>query len=139
MATILQILNADRNLSLFSQGLKIVGLENKLNEPGPFTVLGPVNLAINRLLSLSYEQLLEPANHNSLLDFLSGYVLIGKKMINDFRNEQQLPALNGSHVRVTITGDETFINGVKILSRDRQGSNGVIHLLDKTYPVIEIS
>lgn len=133
MANIIQIINADRNLSLFSRGLKIVELEDKLNGSGPFTILGPVNLALNSLISLTYSQLLEPENHLKLHELLSGYIITGKKMFNDFRHQQKLEALNGQEVLVTITNAETFINGAKILVRNRQGANGVVHLLDKTY------
>ena len=138
MATILQIINADRSLSLFSRALKIADLDIKLNETGPFTILGPVNLALNRLTFLRYDQLLEPVNRSKLVDFLSGYILTGKKMLYDFRNGQKLSALNGSEVTISITNGETIVNGAKILARDRQGSNGVIHLLDKTYAVAEV-
>jgi len=138
MATILQITNADRSLSLFSHALKIADLENKLNEIGPFTILGPVNLALSRLTFPKYDQLLEPANRGKLLDFLSGYILAGKKMLSDFRNGQKLSTLNGSEVTISIRNGETTVNGAKILARDRQGSNGVIHLLDKTYAVAEV-
>jgi len=137
MATILQIMNADRNLSLFSRGLKIADLENKLNESGPFTILGPVNLAVSRLSSLSYDQLLEPANRKSLLEFLSGYILTGKKMIYEFRNDQKMAALNGKQISISIKNGETLINGAKILAKDRQGSNGVVHLLGGTYALAE--
>jgi uncharacterized surface protein with fasciclin (FAS1) repeats len=138
MATILQIINADRSLSLFSRALKIADLESKLNETGPFTILGPVNLALNRLTFLRYDQLLEPVNRIKLVDFLSGYILTGKKMLYDFRNGQKLSTLNGSEVTINIRNGETIVNGAKILARDRQGSNGVIHLLDKTYAVAEV-
>jgi len=138
MATILQITNADRALSLFSRALKIADLENKLNEIGPFTILGPVNLALNRLTFPRYDQLLEESNRDKLLDFLSGYILAGKKMFSDFRNGQKLATLNGSELTINIRNGETIINGAKILSRDKQGSNGVIHVLDKTYAVVEV-
>jgi uncharacterized surface protein with fasciclin (FAS1) repeats len=81
MTTILQIIHADRNLSLLSRAIKIAELENKLNETGPFTILGPVNLAFNRLTSLTYEELLQPANRSSLLDLLSGYIITGKRCL----------------------------------------------------------
>jgi uncharacterized surface protein with fasciclin (FAS1) repeats len=136
MTTIIQITNADRNLSLFSKGIKLAGLENKLNEAGPFTILGPVNLALGRLMSLTYEQLLEPVNKNKLVDFLSGYVLIGKKMLADFRNDQRLPTLQGKMITVNVRNGDIHINGAKILARDKQGANGVIHLLDGTYNTI---
>jgi uncharacterized surface protein with fasciclin (FAS1) repeats len=133
MATIIQIANADRNLSQFYKGVKLSGLENKLNEPGPFTILGPVNLSLQGLLPLSYDQLLQPANMSKLVDFISSYILKGKTMLSDFRHNQQIPTLDGRMVTISITNGDTRINGAKILARDRQGSNGVIHLIDKTY------
>jgi uncharacterized surface protein with fasciclin (FAS1) repeats len=136
MATILQIANADRNLSLFSKGLKIAGLEEKLKEIGPFTILGPVNLALGKLNSLTYDQLLDPANSTKLIGFLSSYILVGKKMLSDFRNDQKLASLDGSQVTVKTKNGDIHINGAKILARDRQGSNGVVHLLDNTYSAV---
>lgn len=133
MATIIQIMNADRNLSMFCKALKSSGMEEQLNELGPFTILGPVNLALKNQMSLSFDQMMEPLNLDKLLGFLSGYVLVGKKMFGDFHNNQRLPSVDGKEVLVTIQNEEIFINGSKILSRDRQGSNGVIHLLGNIY------
>jgi uncharacterized surface protein with fasciclin (FAS1) repeats len=133
MATIIQIINADRNLSLFCKALKASGLESKLNEIGPYTILGPVNLAMNKLSPVPFEQLLEPANKNTLLNFLSRYILVGKKMWSDFRNNQQVPTLEGKPITSTILNGDILINGSKILAHDRQGANGVVHLLGTTY------
>lgn len=135
MATILQIANADRNLTLFSKGIKGTELETKLNEVGPFTILGPVNLALGRLTSLTFDQLLEPSNRDRLIDMLSGYILVGKKMFYDFRNDQKLVMLNGSQVVVNTKNGSTLVNGAKILAHDKQGTNGVVHLLDTTFSV----
>lgn len=132
MPTIVQISNADKNLSLFSKGIKVAGLEDKLNELGPHTILGPVNLAIGRL-NESFEQLLQPDKRKELIDFLSGYILVGKKLFLDFRNNQMLTSIDGMPIAVTIRNGETHLNGAKILAKDRQGSNGVVHLLDTTY------
>ena len=51
-------------------------------------------------------------------------------MLKDFRNGQTLVTVNGKEVSVTVTDGEVRINGAKILARDRQGSNGVIHSID---------
>ena len=133
MATVLQILNANRSLTLFCKGVKGSELEKKLNEIGPFTILGPVNLALQNLGSLTYDQLLEPANKVRLFELLSGYVISGKKMLHDFRNEQKLSTLNGRQITVSVKNGDTLIDGAKILAHNWQGSNGVIHLLDKTF------
>src|SRR5688572_19542865 len=136
MATILQIANADRNLSSFSKGLKVAGLEDKLNEIGPFTMLGPVNLAFGRLAVTKFEDLLNPAYGNELTNMLSDHILIGKKMLGDFRNGQKLTTLSGKEVTIDVKNGEIFINGAKILARDRQGSNGVLHSIDAVYVAV---
>jgi uncharacterized surface protein with fasciclin (FAS1) repeats len=132
MPTIVQISNADKNLSLFSKGIKVAGLEDKLNELGPHTLMCPVNLAIGRL-NESFEQLLQPAKRKELIGFLSGYIIVGKKLFGDFRNNQMMTSIDGMPIAVVIKNGETHLNGAKILAKDRQGSNGVVHLLDTTY------
>jgi uncharacterized surface protein with fasciclin (FAS1) repeats len=133
MATIIQISNADKNMRLFNKAIKVSGLEEKLNGPGPFTILAPVNLAFDSLAPLSLEQLMTPSNKSKLIDFLSGYILKGKSMLSDFRNEQKLTTLEGKMITASVKNGEVHLNGAKILSRDRQGSNGVIHSLDSTF------
>ena len=133
MATILQIANSDKHLTLFTKGLKTAELESKLAEIGPFTILGPVNLALGRLSALTYDQLLEPANREKLINLLSGYIIVGKKMFHDFRKDQKISMLNGDQVTVSISNGSTTVNGAQILAHDRQGSNGVVHLLASTF------
>jgi uncharacterized surface protein with fasciclin (FAS1) repeats len=132
MATLSQIANADPNISLFCRGLKLSGIDDQLSQPGTYTLLAPVNLALGKLSSLSYEQLLQTNNREKLIEFLSGYILDQKKLLSSFRNDQELPTLGGIPVKVSIMNGDIHINGAKILAHDRQGSNGVIHLLATT-------
>ena len=129
MSTILQIANADRNLSQLSKGLKAANLEETLNKTGPFTILAPVNLAFSGLTP-SFEELLKAGNSTKLSDLLSNYILSEKKLVKNFINGQKLKTINGKEVTVTVKDGEVRINGAKILSKDRQGSNGVVHSLD---------
>lgn len=132
MSTILQIANADRNLSTLIKGLKAANLEEILSGIGPFTILGPVNLAFGNLASPdSFEDLVKQTAKNSKLsDILTYHVLTGKKLVKDFRDGQKLQTVNGKEVAVTVKDGEVRINGAKILARDRQGSNGVVHSID---------
>jgi uncharacterized surface protein with fasciclin (FAS1) repeats len=132
MSTILQIAGADKNLTTLVQGLKAANLEEKLNDIGPFTILAPVNLAFIKLNSPdTFNELLKQSTSNSKLsDILTFHVLTGKKLVKDFRHGQKLPTVNGQEVSVTVTDGEVRINGAKILARDRQGSNGVVHSID---------
>jgi uncharacterized surface protein with fasciclin (FAS1) repeats len=130
MSTILQIANSDRNLTSMMKGLKAANLEETLNGIGPFTILAPVNLAFSNLNPTSYEELLLVKNNIKLSDILSFHVLTGKKMLKDFINGQKLKTISGKEVDISIKDGEVHINGAKILSKDRQASNGVVHSIN---------
>ena len=129
MSTILQIANADRNLALLSKGLKAANLEETLNKQGPFTILAPVNLAFSKL-SPAYDELLKSTDTNKLSELLSSYILGEKRLMKNFVNGQKLKTINGKEINVTVKDGVVRLNGAKILSYDRQGSNGVIHSMD---------
>ena len=132
MPTILQIATADRNLSALMTGLKAANLEETLNGIGPFTILGPVNLAFGNLAAPdTFESMVKQRDTNSKLsDMLTYHVVTGKKMVKDFRDGQKLTTVNGKELAVTVKDGEVRINGARILSKDRQGSNGVVHSID---------
>ncbi|MEO7982584.1 MAG: fasciclin domain-containing protein [Bacteroidota bacterium] len=132
MSTILEIANADKNLSALMKGLKAANLEETLSGIGPFTVLAPVNLAFGNLLAPdTFENMMKQSTSNTkLTDILTYHVITGKKMLKDFRNGQKLQTVNGKELAVTIADGEVRINGAKILAKDRQGSNGVVHSID---------
>lgn len=134
MSTILQIADADKNLSSLMKGLKAANLEETLNGMGPFTILGPINLALGKLTPDNFEDLVKQKNvNNKLSDMLGNYVLTGKKLMKDFRNGQKLQTVSGKDVEVSVIDGEVRINGAKILAKDRQGSNGVVHCIDSVY------
>lgn len=130
MSTVLQIADGDRNLTTLIKGLKAANLEDALNERGPFTIFAPINLAFGKLAPDSFEELIKPGNKTKLSDILNYHVLAEKRLHKDLINGQKLKTVNGKEVSVTITNGEVRINGAKILTRDRQGSNGVVHSID---------
>jgi uncharacterized surface protein with fasciclin (FAS1) repeats len=132
MATILEIATADRNLSALMKGLKAASLEESLSGIGPFTIFAPVNFAFGKLTAPdTFESMVKQSSTNSKLsDILTFHVISGKKLVRDFKNGQKLPTVNGKELSVTVVNGEILINGAKILSKDKQGSNGVIHSLD---------
>lgn len=132
MSNILQITNADRNHSILSKGLKTANLEETITGIGPFTILAPVNLAFGKLIPPNtFENMLKgSSSDNRLSDILSFHVITGKKLLRDFRDGQKLQTVNGKELDVSVKDGEVRINGAKILARDRQGSNGVVHSID---------
>jgi uncharacterized surface protein with fasciclin (FAS1) repeats len=141
MSTILQITNADKNLTSLSKGLKAANLEETLNGAGPFTILAPVNMAFGNLSAPdTFDDLVKQVSKNNrLTDILGYHIIVGKKLLKDFRNGQKLRTINGKDLSVTIKDDDVHINGAKLLSRDRQGSNGVVHYISAVnLPVEEV-
>lgn len=132
MATVFDIVSTDKNLSKMVRGLKAANMEQAISGIGPFTVLAPVNFAFEKLSAPDvFEDLLKKQIINDRLpDILSNHVLTGKKMMRDFRNGEKLRTISGREVTVTVIQGEVWINGSKILSKDRQGSNGVVHSID---------
>ena len=129
MSTILQLAGADKNLSSLMKGLKAAQLESSLSEAGPFTLFGPVNFAFSSAIP-DFESLLKSTNTDKLSDILRGHVIAGKKMFRDLRDGQVFKTLNGKDVLVSVKNGEVRINGARILSKDRQASNGVMHSLE---------
>ena len=131
MSTILQIANADRNLSTLIKGLKATDLEEILNGIGPFTIFAPVNFAFSKLLPVdSFEDMIRDGNKTRISDIITYHVIAGKKLLRDFINGQKLKTINGKDVAITVKDGEVHINGAKILAKDRQGSNGIVHSVD---------
>ena len=138
MSTILQIANADRNLSTLIKILKTTDLGETLNGVGPFTMFAPINFAFSKLDPInSFEELTRDANKVRLSEILTYHIIAGKKMLRDFRNGQKLKTINGKDVDISVTDGEVSINGAKILSKDRQGSNGIIHCIDTVNMPVE--
>lgn len=132
MATVFDIVSTDKNLSKMARGLIAANMEQAISGIGPYTVLAPVNFAFEKLSAPDvFENLLKQQTKSDRLpDILSNHVLTGKKMMRDFRNGEKLQTISGRDVIVTVIQGEVWINGSKILSKDRQGSNGVVHSID---------
>lgn len=100
MSTILQISNADRNLSSFCKALKAVGLEDTLRRNGAFTIPGANQIAFERLRAMGFEEFPAPVHTAALTDLLCDHVLIGEKLRTDFHNRQTRKTINAKDVTV---------------------------------------
>lgn len=130
MSTILEIAKANKSLSTLVKGLKAAGLEEVLSGLGPFTILAPVNIAFSKLEPGVFDELMKPINKEKLSGIMTYHVIPGKNLAADLSNGQKLKTVNGQELSVTVTNDEIRINGSKILARNMQGWNGVVHSMD---------
>ncbi|HYM95148.1 MAG TPA: fasciclin domain-containing protein [Chitinophagaceae bacterium] len=129
MSTILEIAKANKSLSIMVRSLKAADLEEVLNGHGPFTILAPVNMAFSKLEPGVFDELMKPSNKEKLSAIMSFHVVTGKNLA-DMNNGQKLKTVNGQELSVTVRDGEVYINGAKLLARNMQGSNGVVHSMD---------
>ena len=132
MATILEIAALDKNLSIMMKALKAAGVDSSLTGIGPFTILAPINLVFGKMKSPdTYDQLMGQIGKTTrMADVMNCHILKGKKLLRDFRDGQKIPNIFGTELLVSVKDDEVRVNGARILTKDRQGSNGVVHSID---------
>lgn len=129
-SSILDITGTNKSLTTLMKGIKAAGLEDTLRGIGPYTLFAPVNLAFSNMPVGAFDDLVKPANKPKLSALINFHVIAGKSLIDDLSNGQKLKTVNGQELSVSIKGDEVRINGGKILARNMQGANGVVHTMD---------
>jgi uncharacterized surface protein with fasciclin (FAS1) repeats len=131
MLNIVEVVVADRNLGTMLSSLKAVQMENELSKAGPFTIFAPTDLAFGKLAQGQLTELLKPENKVKLTDILNHHVVKGKTNFKDLVNGQKLKTVNGKELTVEVKNGTVTINGARIQGRDMEGSNGVVHSMDK--------
>jgi uncharacterized surface protein with fasciclin (FAS1) repeats len=123
--------------------VKAAGLVDTLQQPGPFTVLAPVNSAFAALPAGTVEKLLKPENKAMLVKILTCHVIPAealsstiKKMVRDDGGVHEVKTVGGCVLKLSLKGSKIIItdeNGgmAHVTIADVKQSNGVIHVIDK--------
>jgi uncharacterized surface protein with fasciclin (FAS1) repeats len=114
---------------LFSKALQKSGLWQDLEEEGPFTVFVPVDQAIENLSDVSFDEL----SPEVLEQLVSSHIIMGKFFVRDLMERERLEALNGQVLQVELMNGKLRINQCRLLLKDTEARNGVIHYI---YPAI---
>ena len=141
--TIVDIAVGNGDFSTLVAAVSTAGLVEALSSAGPFTVLAPTNQAFEdakTALNLTTEELLALPN---LGDILTYHVIPGRILSGDLgldlgailKGEYisgYVETLGGIDIRIDTTPLGILINGDTMVSTtDIEGSNGVIHVIDK--------
>lgn len=114
---------------LFTSALQETGLWQTLQEKGPYTVFVPVDQAIENLSVKSFDAL----SPDKLRQFVSSHIVAGRFLSRDLMNLQNLKTLNGQVTGIELVNGKLRINQSRLLLKDTQARNGVIHYI---YPPI---
>jgi uncharacterized surface protein with fasciclin (FAS1) repeats len=130
MSNIAQLVNVEKNMTTLKKSVHASGLDQELSGNGPFTVFAPTDIAFGKLDKGIMEKLLKPENKTKLADLLNRHVVSGKINFKDLKDGEKLKTVNGKELLVHVKDGHTSVDGAKILDRDVQASNGVIHSVE---------
>jgi len=106
------------------------GLAETLSGMGPFTVFAPTNEAFQQLFNSLGVNGIDDLTADQLKPILLYHVVSGN-VLSSTLTSGNVPTLQGSNIAVNI-GKGVVLNGnTSVILADVQGSNGVIHAIDK--------
>jgi uncharacterized surface protein with fasciclin (FAS1) repeats len=112
------------------KAIQAAGLVDALSNAGPFTVFAPTNAAFDQLPAGTLDDLMKPENKEKLIDILQYHVTTSSLGIDRLQDGQVLGEVNGTKAEVHVKDGKTMINDATILA-SIQGSNGMVHVIDK--------
>ncbi|MDR5867536.1 fasciclin domain-containing protein [Halomonas koreensis] len=105
-------------------------LVDTLKGEGPFTVFAPTDQAFAALPEGTVEELLEPANRDTLRGLLTYHVVPGKLMAEDAMAADAATTVQGQELTITTMDGQVMIDDATVIQADIEASNGVIHVID---------
>lgn len=111
------------NFTTLVSALEQTGLDEALQQAGPFTVFAPTDAALSGvdLSNFTDEQLAE---------ILQYHVVSGNILAGDLTAEQMVEALAGGNLFIQKNGGVTINDAALVVNADVEASNGVIHAID---------
>jgi len=128
-----------RTFSTLVTALRTADLVDTLNDKtADLTVFAPTNQAFAALGSSTVQQLLRPAQRETLKDILLFHVYTGGSVLsNQLTCRQKIPMANGKRVRVRLPARRPRATNIRlrpgkvfVIQADIIASNGVIHVVD---------
>ncbi|WP_257575544.1 fasciclin domain-containing protein [Sphingomonas sanguinis] len=140
--TILDNATATPSLSSLVAAIRAAGLATTLAGPGPYTLFAPSNEAFARLAPGVQDQLLQPANRDSLVKLIRFHMVPGIVGIADL--QEKIAAGGGTAKLLTVQGEWLTVsmtqsvitltdssgNKSYIEAGDMPQANGVIHIVN---------
>lgn len=118
------------NFSILVQAVVKAGLVDALSGAGPFTVFAPTNDAFNTLFAQLGISGINDLTAEQLIPILTYHVVSGNVLSKSLSNGNVGTLNNGKNLTVNISNG-VKINSSEVIAADIQGSNGVVHVINK--------
>ena len=124
---IVQIAQKDYNLTSLVTALSNANLVSTLKGDGPFTVFAPTNAAFEEASST-----IESLTESQVAEVLQYHAAAANLLAGDLSDGQTITTVQGEDITVNIDGDgNVTLNGsVSVVEANREGTNGVVHIID---------
>lgn len=114
----------------FASLVRAAGLEDTLNNGGPYTIFAPTDIAFESLPEGMLDDLSN--DKEKLSRVLTYHVIIGEYMASDLKNMNSLTSLETGKLAVNVTADGAImVENATVIEPDIIAGNGVIHGIDK--------
>ena len=132
---IVQMAQADTNLSYLVAAVLRANLQGALSGSGPFTVFAPTNAAF-RAAGFPTIASIQAADVNTLTSILTYHVIGARVFSSDLTDGEQATTLNGEKVTIGLMSGSTVkgmsnVSPSNIIATNIVATNGVIHLIDQ--------
>lgn len=118
------------NFSILVQAVVKAGLVDALSGAGPFTVFAPTNDAFNTLFAQLGISGINDLSAEQLIPILTYHVVSGNVLSKSLSNGNVGTLNEGKNLTVNINSG-VKINSSEVIAADIQGSNGVVHVINK--------
>ncbi|MGB9930131.1 MAG: fasciclin domain-containing protein [Methanosarcina sp.] len=126
--TIIDVVEEDEDFTILFAALDAANLTDTLKGEGPFTVFAPTDEAFAALPEGTVEALLNDTD--ALENILLYHVAPEKLMAEDVVKMDNITTVQGEELPVNVTCEGVFVGDAKIIIKDVEASNGVIHVID---------
>ncbi len=120
----------NENFSILVSAVVKADLVDALSAEGPFTVFAPTNAAFEELFSMLGIAGIDDLTAEQLTPILTYHVVSGNVLSSDLKSGS-VGTLNGSNSLTVDVSSGVKINESNVIAADIQGTNGVVHVIDK--------
>jgi transforming growth factor-beta-induced protein len=127
--TVVDLAMENDSFSILVQAVVKAGLAETLSGAGPFTIFAPTNSAFTALFAQLGVSGISDLTAAQLIPILKYHVVSGNVLSTQLSNGS-VQTLNGA-INVSLSPVPTLNGNAKIIATDIQGTNGVVHVIDK--------
>lgn len=121
--TVISAMESNQELSSFVEAIKDTELEEKLSEPGAFTIFAPTNNAFDSAVGTRQNF------QNRMESFLLNHIMTGWASSRNLKIMEKATSMGG--IQLHFEGESSVsVNGISIITANIRADNGVIHIID---------